>query len=1257
MKWAGGLLRVPGYRLVPLLLLAFALLALALNYGHQMRNIEQEVTAQEIRLLRERLSIEQTRLDIQSGMDNTLLTRRLVGGLALHQGLNVAYLVDAKDQVQASLSRLDIGRPLAQVLSGAGKPASALQALDVSGPSQAIEVVRDATMPVLNGLVPVQVDRRLLVQVDLTYPLAQRRDAVWAELALEGAVLLSALGVLAVALHLLWFRRAQRLASALSDMGAGNLTVRTALHGGDELALIGEAANRMASQLQSGQERIQRMSDIISRSPLVVIEWRNEPGWPVSYVSESIAQWGYATAELREGQQQYSNLIHPEDLPRITDEVAAHLAQGPDEYRQSYRIRCADGHWVWVDDRTSLTRDAQGAVVSISGILLDMTAQKEAELAQREQAELLRMFYELPFLGMAISSPAEKRWLQANDRLCEILGYPREELLRMTWAEMTPPGDLERNVALFDELLAGRRSGYRMAKRFVRKDGRIVHAEIDVRAVRDAAGQVKQLFATIQDVSERVAADEALRRSEAQLLEAQRIGRIGSWVYDVASGVSDWTEEMRRVHEQGPSTYATYLESVHPDDRARLDANFEAATGHGRPMNVSYRWRTPQGHTKHLRIKAEAVSEGGRIVSLQGLVQDETELVEAQRERDRLVSVMENTADIVSMADPQGHSFYFNRAGYELFGLPPGSVGEDTVSRVHPVWSAGQVVEEGIPTAVREGRWLGETAVIDAQGRERPMSQLIMVHRGADGQIEHLWTILRDITERKAAEAALNREHMQLNEAQMVARIGSWSVQLPEGRVSWSPHHFQLLGLDPAQVVPSVQAYLSVVHPDDLTRVRDHVEHLSEQAQGVVVKIEHRIVTPQGVRHVEERGSVERDADGHLVRLFGTTMDVTEQVLAERALRDAKDMLEQGEAVGRMGSFAYDSDTRDLRWSAQAFAIIGLPFSTQPPSVDGYCACIHPEDVEQVRSSIAHLIAGAEVPEVRFRTHPARGSVRWLRRVYQRIDRQAEGRGARYIGTLQDITETVKAEEQLRQINQELEQRVTARTEELSLANQELEAFSYTVSHDLKAPLRGIDGYSQLLVEEYGDRLDDEGKNFVRRIRQGVQQMGDLIADLLDYSRMERRGMSPEPVEMLPMVQHILQGYEADVQRQGVQVRLDMAPFSLSLDREGIAVVLRNLIGNAIKFSRDSQPPVIEIGSQRDGGRRVLWVRDNGVGFDPAYHERMFKIFQRLHRSEEFPGTGVGLALVAKAAQRMGGRVWAESTLGAGATFYLEFPE
>ena len=293
---------------------------------------------------------------------------------------------------------------------------------------------------------------------------------------------------------------------------------------------------------------------------------------------------------------------------------------------------------------------------------------------------------------------------------------------------------------------------------------------------------------------------------------------------------------------------------------------------------------------------------------------------------------------------------------------------------------------------------------------------------------------------------------------------------------------------------------------------------------------------------------------------------------------------------------------------------------------------------------------------MRFRTHPGLGPVRWMRRVIQKIDRSAQGQGPSYIGTLLDITDAVLAEERLRAINEELERRVAERTEQLQEANRDLEAFTYTVSHDLKAPLRGIDGYSQLLMEDYGPQLGDEGLVFLERIRRGVGQMGELIADLLDYSRMERREMEPQPQVMLDLIERAIDTYEADIERQQVEVRRCLEPMTLKLDREGMAVVLRNLIGNAIKFSRSCANPVVEIGSRVENDRYLLWVRDNGVGFDMQYHDRIFGIFQRLHRAEEYPGTGVGLALVAKAVQRMGGRVWAESRLGEGATFYLEFP-
>ena len=1005
-------LRLPGRWLVPLFLLVFALIAMGMRYSQQMRTLDQEVSTQEVRRLRERLNLEQAQLDVRTGLGNSTLTRRLVGGLALHQGLNRAYLVAPDGQVEASLSRLDLGRPLGQVLADSGEAPAVQKALGSDQQPSTIEIARIGELPWLSARVPVQGDRRLLVLTDLSYPLAQRRAGVQAELLREGVVLFVALGLLAALLHLLWFRRAQHLVRSLADMGAGEFSTRTGLRGGDELALIGEAADRMASQLQAGQERVKRMADIINRSPLVVIEWRNAPGWPVSYVSESVAQWGYAPVDLLDGNLDYSDLFHPDDAHRVNGEVASYFANGPDEYRQEYRIRCADGRWAWVEDRTSLSRGADGEVLSISGILLDTTAQKEAEQAQREQAELLRMFYELPFLGMAVSSPTDKRWLQVNDRLCDMLGYSREELLRMTWAEMTPPGDLERNVALFEQLQVGEHSGYQLAKRFVRKDGAMVHTEIEVRAVRHADGRLKQLFATIQDV-----------------------------------------------------------------------------------------------------------------------------------------------------------------------------------------------------------------------------------------------------TERKEVQAALVLERSRLAEAQAVAHIGSWSIWLPSGEVSWSDQNYAVLGLDPKQVEPSVEAYLGVVHPDDQARVRAHVGRDLERQQEGVITMGHRVVTLQGVRYVEERASVEKDAQGSVVRLFGTTMDVTERREAEFVMQDYKEMLEQAEALAQLGSWTGDVDSQHLTVSDQLFRNVGLDPSQGLPTDEEYLARIHPDDRALVLADMHCIRTGQEVGELLIRTDPARGPMRWLRRTVKRFPRESESRGPRYIGTLLDITDSVEAEERLERLNSELEQRVTQRTEELSLANQELEAFSYTVSHDLKAPLRGIDGYSQLLVEEYGDRLDEEGLQFVGRIRQGVEQMGALISDLLEYSRMERREMAAEPVAMLPLVHHILDGYESDVMRQGAQVRLDMAPFTLPLDREGMSVVLRNLIGNALKFSRDSLPPVVEIGARCEGRRWVLWVRDNGTGFDSKYHDRMFKIFQRLHRSEEFPGTGVGLALVAKAVQRMGGRVWAESTLGEGATFFLEFPE
>ena len=260
------------------------------------------------------------------------------------------------------------------------------------------------------------------------------------------------------------------------------------------------------------------------------------------------------------------------------------------------------------------------------------------------------------------------------------------------------------------------------------------------------------------------------------------------------------------------------------------------------------------------------------------------------------------------------------------------------------------------------------------------------------------------------------------------------------------------------------------------------------------------------------------------------------------------------------------------------------------------------------------------------------------------------------MSVIEDVTERREAEAALHKLNVELEKRVAERTAQLEATNKELETFAYSVSHDLKAPLRGIDGYSRFLQEDYGDVLDEEGTTLLSNIRRSTKQMNQLIDDLLAYSRLDRQKVRRVPINLAQIVQTLVVEQQEAIAARDATIARKGLDVTVMADPDGLAMALRNLLDNALKFTPETRQPVIEIGCEATVDGYRIWVQDNGIGFDMTFQERIFEVFQRLHRSEAYPGTGVGLAMVRRAVERLGGTVWAESERGKGATFYLEIP-
>jgi PAS domain S-box-containing protein len=445
------------------------------------------------------------------------------------------------------------------------------------------------------------------------------------------------------------------------------------------------------------------------------------------------------------------------------------------------------------------------------------------------------------------------------------------------------------------------------------------------------------------------------------------------------------------------------------------------------------------------------------------------------------------------------------------------------------------------------------------------------------------------------------------------------------------------------------------VNPEERTRFQECLEE-----HGSVRGFETEEYRKDGSRiWVSINAHSVRGSDGGIRYYEGTVEDVSEHRRLAKALRDSEARYRH--ITETLTDYIYtvrveNGKSVETRHGAGCLTVTGYTEEEFAADPHLWFRMVAEEDRTAVVDLAGRVMAGEKASAIEHRLVRKDGVERWVRNTPV-VRRDTLGTLVSYDGLIQDITERKRAEEEIHRLNQELEQRVKNRTARLEAANRELDAFAYSVSHDLRTPLRHIDGYLELLQKKAEAVLDEQSRHYMDTISDAGKKMGLLIDDLLSFSRMGRHALSFRPVELGILVRDVIRELEPDAAGRNIEWRIGDLP-AVCGDAAMLRMVLSNLISNALKFTRPRQQAQIEIGSlPGQGSEAVIFVRDNGAGFDMTYVDRLFGVFQRLHRADEFEGTGIGLANVRRIINRHGGRTWAEGKVDQGATFYFSLPQ
>jgi PAS domain S-box-containing protein len=659
----------------------------------------------------------------------------------------------------------------------------------------------------------------------------------------------------------------------------------------------------------------------------------------------------------------------------------------------------------------------------------------------------------------------------------------------------------------------------------------------------------------------------------------------------------------------------------------------------------------------------------------------------AEQERDRLISVIDATPDFVGTADPQGLVTYVNRAGRAVLGYLDRPIAGVSITSLHPAWANDVIRQIGIPAAIRDGVWSGETAVIDKEGHEIPVAQIILSHVDADGRLRFLSTVMRDISERRRAEAALRTGEERLRQAIRASRIGIFDHDHVAGTLYWSPEIRERYGWGSERDV-GIDEMLSILHPEDRERIGAAIRRSHDPAGDGEYEVTYRVILRNGeIAWIDARGQTYFEGEGanrHPVRTVGATVDITQRRRAEEALRVSEERLRQAIRVADIGIFDHDQRTDAIYWSPEQRRTYGVG-ADDTITLQVYLDRVFPEDLDRIGAAVmrAHDPAGDGLFDVEHRIIRRDGAVRWLT---TRAQTFFEGSGAarrpvRTVGAVADITERKQVEERVRALNDTLEQRVRERTADLARAAEELVRSEKLaalgrmvagVAHELNTPIgnsllvvttldeatRGLQqalqqGLRRAVLESYlADTLST-----AQLLQRNLQRAGDLITSFkqvaVDQASAQRREFLLDEIvaENVMTLQPSLRGTPHRIETAvAPDIRMDSFPGPLGQ-------VLTNLVNNAVLHAFDGRSAgTVRIEAQPDGADAVtITVTDDGIGITPEHQRRIFDPFftTRLGRG----GSGLGLNIVHNlVTDVLGGTIDVDSDPDAGTAFTMVLP-